>query len=80
MRRTSGPAKKPAEAVIKDIRRATCRQFSSEEKIRMQQEGAGDGPELLLPNAKTAPNPLMTDGRIRCTARKEIPTRLATAR
>lgn len=80
MRRTSGPAKKRAEAVIKGIRRATCRQFSSEEKIHMQQEGAGDGPELLLLNAKTVPNPLTTDSRIRCTARKEIPTRLATVR
>ena len=38
MKRTSGPAKKPAEA-IKDIRRATRRQFSSEEKIRVVLEG-----------------------------------------
>ncbi len=28
MKQTSGPARKPAEAVIKDIRRATRRQFS----------------------------------------------------
>ena len=35
MKQTSGPAKKaPAEAVLKDIRRATRRQFSSEGKIR----------------------------------------------
>ena len=34
MKQTSGPAKKPAEAVIKDIRRATRRQFSSEEAMR----------------------------------------------
>jgi len=33
MKQTSGPARKPAEAVIKDIRRATRRQFSAEEKI-----------------------------------------------
>ena len=39
MKQTSGPAKKPAEAVIKDIRRATRRQFSSEEKIRVVLEG-----------------------------------------
>ena len=39
MKQTSGPARKPAEAVIKDIRRATRRQFSSEEKIRIVLEG-----------------------------------------
>src|SRR3954462_10473599 len=39
MKQTSGPARKPAEAVIKDIRRATGRQFSSEEKIRIVLEG-----------------------------------------
>ncbi len=39
MNQTSGPAKKPAEAVIKDIRRATRRQFPSEEKIRVVLEG-----------------------------------------
>ena len=39
MKQTSGRAKKPAEAVIKDIRRATRRQFSSEEKIRVVLEG-----------------------------------------
>ncbi len=39
MKQTSGPAKKLAEAVIKDIRRATRRQFSSEEKIRVVLEG-----------------------------------------
>lgn len=39
MKQTSGPARKPAEAVIKDIRRATRRQFSAEEKIRIVLEG-----------------------------------------
>jgi transposase len=40
MRQTSGPAKKaPAEAVLKDIRRATRRQFCAEEKIRIVLEG-----------------------------------------
>jgi transposase len=39
MKRTSGPARKPAEAVIKDIRRATRRQFSAEEKVRIVLEG-----------------------------------------
>ena len=39
MKQTSGPAKAPAEAVVKDIRRMTRRQFSAEEKIRIVLEG-----------------------------------------
>ena len=39
MRQNSGPAKEPAERVIKTIRRATRRQFSAEEKIRIVLEG-----------------------------------------
>ena len=39
MRAKHSVAKKPAEAVVKDIRRATRRQFSAEEKIRIVLEG-----------------------------------------
>ena len=40
MKQTSGSTKKaPAEAVLKDVRRATKRQFSAEEKIRSVLEG-----------------------------------------
>jgi transposase len=39
MRQTSTPAKEPAEQVVSDIRRATRRQFSAEEKIRIVLEG-----------------------------------------
>ena len=39
MRQKSGPAKAPAEQVVKDIRRATRRPFSVEEKIRIVLEG-----------------------------------------
>ena len=35
MKQTSGPAKAPAEAVVKDIRRATRRHYSAEDKIRI---------------------------------------------
>ena len=35
MRQKSGLVKEPAEKVVKDIRRATRRQFSAEEKIRI---------------------------------------------
>jgi transposase len=39
MKQKTGPAKQPAETVVKDIRRATRRQFSAEEKIRIVLEG-----------------------------------------
>ena len=39
MKQKSGPAKEPAAAVVKGIRRATRRQFSAEEKIRIVLEG-----------------------------------------
>ena len=39
MRRKSGPEKQPAEDAIRDIRRATRRHFSAEEKIRIVLEG-----------------------------------------
>jgi transposase len=39
MRQKSGSGKAPAEQVIKDIRRATRKQYSAEEKIRIVLEG-----------------------------------------
>ena len=39
MGQKSGPGKEPAEQVVKDIRRATRRQFSAEEKIRIVLSG-----------------------------------------
>jgi transposase len=39
MRQTSGPGRQPAEQIVKDIRRATRRHFSAEEKIRIVLEG-----------------------------------------
>jgi transposase len=39
MRQKSGPEKQPAEGAIRDIRRATRRHFSAEEKIRILLEG-----------------------------------------
>ncbi len=35
MRQKSGPARAPAEQAVKDIRRATRRHFSAEDKIRI---------------------------------------------
>ena len=39
MRQTKMPAKEPADAVVKEIRRATRRRFSAEEKIRIVLDG-----------------------------------------
>jgi transposase-like protein len=39
MRQKSGTRKEPAEKVVKDIRRATRKQYSAEEKIRIVLEG-----------------------------------------
>ena len=41
MRQKPGPEKAPAEQIVKDIRRATRRHFSAEEKIRVVLEGLG---------------------------------------
>ncbi len=41
MRQKSVPVKEPAEQVIKNIRRATRRQFSAEEKIRIVRQAKG---------------------------------------
>ena len=39
MRQKPEPVKAPAEQIVKDIRRATRRHFSAEEKIRVVLEG-----------------------------------------
>ena len=39
MRQKSGSAREPAEQVVRDIRRATRRHFSAEDKIRIVLEG-----------------------------------------
>src|SRR5919107_161056 len=39
MKQKSGQPKAPAQALVRDIRRATRRQFSAEEKIRIVLEG-----------------------------------------
>ena len=37
--KSKSPSKRPAEAVVKDIRRATRRHFSAEDKIRIVLDG-----------------------------------------
>jgi transposase len=39
MRQKSGPGKEPAEKIVQDIRRATRKHYSAEEKIRIVLQG-----------------------------------------
>ena len=39
MRQTSGTRKSPGEKIVKEIKRATRKQYSSEEKIRIVLDG-----------------------------------------
>ena len=44
MRQTTGSRKSPGEKIVKDIKRATRKHYSSEEKIRIVLDGLrGDG-------------------------------------
>ena len=79
MGQKSGPVKEPAEQVVKEIRRATRRQFSAEEKIRIVLSGlrgedngssyvAGDLAKWLgarnIKHLRGAPYHPMTQGKI----------------
>jgi transposase len=57
MRQKSGPEKQPAEDAIRDIRRATRRPFSAEEKIRVALEGLG-GDESIAELCRREGSPL----------------------
>src|SRR5437660_2217122 len=46
MGQKSGPVKKPAEQVVKEIRRVTRRQFTAEEKIRIVLSGLRGGDSI----------------------------------
>ena len=46
MRRKSGPPERPSERLVRDVRRATRKQYSAEEKIRIVLEGLR-GEEVL---------------------------------
>jgi len=48
MRQTTGTRKSPGEKIVKDIKRATRKQYSSEEKIRIVLDGLrGEDNETL---------------------------------
>ena len=60
MRQKSVPEKEPATQVVKNIRRATRRHFSAEDKIRIVPEGLrGDGSIAALPPRGDRPEPLL---------------------
>jgi hypothetical protein len=61
MRQKSVPVRAPAEQVVKDIRRATRRHFSAEDKIRIVLEGLrGEGQHRrALPSRRHRPEPLL---------------------
>src|SRR6478735_5538680 len=60
----SSNAKKPAEQVLKDIRRATRRHFSSEDKIRIVLDGLrGEDSIAELCRRKGLPRASTTHGR-----------------
>ena len=64
MRAKPSIAKKPAEHVVKDIRRATRRHFSAEDKIRIVLEGLRAMTVLLSSAArKVSPRACTTPGR-----------------
>jgi transposase len=64
MRRTSRPAKEPAEQVVKDIRRATRRHFSTEDGIRIVLDGLGGEDSIAdaLPARVDCPEPQLPVG------------------
>ena len=64
MRQKSGPEKQPAEDAIRDIRRATRRHFSAEEKIRVVLEGLrGEESIAELCAARASPHRCIMAGR-----------------
>jgi hypothetical protein len=53
MRQTTGTRKSPGEKIVKDIKRATRKQYSSEEKIRIVLDGLrgeDNGQQLQRPS------------------------------
>ena len=57
MGQKSGPVNEPAEQVVKAIRRATRRQFSAEEKIRIVLSGLRGEDKPAAEVRRDVPNP-----------------------
>ena len=54
MRQTTGTRKSPVEKLVKDIKRATRKQYSSEEKIRIVLDGLRGEDSIAVLTAQTA--------------------------
>lgn len=68
MRQKAGTGKAPAEKVIKDIRRATRKQYGAEEKIRIVLEGLrGEESIAALSPARAAATRCMRKERVPST-------------
>ncbi len=64
MRQTTGARKSPGEKIVKDIKRATRKHYSSEEKIRIVLDGLrGD----FLGNRNIFPNVINIEARNGCS-------------
>ena len=64
MRQKSGKLKEPAEKVVRDIRRATRKQYSAEEKIRIVLSGLrGEDSIAELCGARASHRASITAGR-----------------
>ncbi len=65
MRQKSGIHKATSEKVVKDIRRATRKQYSAEEKIRIVLDGLRGGISCVRGTACPAGKTLIQPGQIR---------------
>ena len=54
MGQTTGTCKSPGEKLVKDIKRATRKQYSSEEKIRIVLDGLRGEDSIAVLTAQTA--------------------------
>ena len=64
MRQKSSPPETPSERLVRDIRRATRKQYSAEEKIRIVLDGLrGEDSIAELAGAKASPRACTTAGR-----------------
>ena len=59
MRQQTRPLKEPAEKVVQDIRRATRKHYSAEEKIRIVLEGLRGEDSIAILPAKMLPIALL---------------------
>ena len=57
MRQTSGTRKSPGDKIVKEIKRASRKQYSSEEKIRIVLDGLRGEDSIAHPRSQKTGNP-----------------------